>query len=392
MAGVALQAEGEVEGAPATDLPRVVFLGSPDCVCVVLKKMWEASKTGPAPFDLCAVVTQPPKFVSRKKSTVTKTPIHELAEEVGVRHIWTPATAKDEEFLSDLEGLAPDLCITAAYGQYLPKRFLRTPRLGTLNLHPSLLPRWRGASPVQRALVAGDTETGITILYTVTKMDAGPIAAQRSMTLEGTETSGQMLDHLFNWGSDLLVEEVLPKVFSGDMNMEAAQTQDEELVTLAPLIAKTDGMMWPHNETAQQMLNKMRGFDGWPGTTLPLAISGSAAPPQGFRVKVSEASVGKASELPEPADGGEERPLKELVFVKGRREQPDAVAVRSGADPEDVLLIRAFQLPGKKVVPARTFYKGYMVTQPARWIDPEEEADLAAESASAPKKKKRGRS
>lgn len=356
-------------------LPKVVFLGSPECVCVVLQALVDGAASAPVPFDLCAVVSQPPKRVRKKPAT--KTPVHELAEALGVEHVWTPGNAKYEPFLEALEDLAPDVCITAAYGQYLPKRFLRTPKLGTLNLHPSLLPRWRGASPVQRSLEAGDEETGITILYTVTKMDAGPLVVQEPMRLVGTETSGELLDTLFARGSELLMQDALPRVLRGEVDIDSAQPQDEGLVTKAPLIQKEEGYLWPHNETAAQMLNKVRAFTGWPGNALPIALSGSKAPLQGMRVLVSDAEVVPSAELPAgPAD--EERPGNELVWVSARDGREAAIAVRPACDPDHALLVRTLQIPGKKQVPPKDFYKGYMVTQPAHWMAPEEEATLAA--------------
>lgn len=308
------------------------------------------------------------------------------------REIWTPETAKSKEFLADLEALAPDVCITAAYGQYLPKRFLATPRLGTLNLHPSLLPRWRGASPVQRSLQSGDEETGITILYTVTKMDAGPIAVQRAIPLLGNETAGDLLLSLFNWGGQLLVDEVLPQVFSGALTQETAAKQDESQVTKAAMISTEEGKLFPHNESALTMRNKIRGFAVWPGTTLPVACSGSRESLQGYRAKVTGVEVASASEVLSAEELT--RPLQELVFVPAKGGKPDSVAVRSAVDTESVLLLTSFHLPGKKLVPAKTFYKGYMVTQPAHWMDPEEEAQLASTSSGgsqAKKKKVRGR-
>jgi len=165
--------------------------------------------------------------------------------------------------------------------------------------------------------------------------------------------------------------------------MESAEPQDENLVTLAPMIGKDEGLLWPHNETALQMRDKVRGFYGWPGTSLPLAITGSAKPPQAMRVKVSGARVVEATEL-HPND--QSRPLDELVFFEARDEQPEAVAVRPATDPKHALLLEKFQIPGKNIqVSAKNFYKGYMTKQPARWIPPDEEVAMAA---TAQKKKK----
>jgi len=361
--------------------PRVVFLGSPECVCSVLEKLAEAGGAEGA-FDLCGVVTQPPKNVTRKgKMSLEKTAIHRRAEELGIRQLWTPEKAKDEQFLSELEALAPDICITAAYGQYLPKRFLAAPRLGTLNLHPSLLPRWRGASPVQRALVAGDVETGITILYTVSKMDAGPIALQRTIPLLGNETSEHLLDYLFRWGADLLVNEVLPTVFPGEVSQEIASQQDEALVTHAGLIAKSEGMLWPHNETALQMRDKVRGFFGWPGTTLPVAMSGAEEDaPVGLRVKVSEAEVVRFADLQLGDLAGSDRPVEELLYVPEREGSFPAVGIRPATDPDHVLLLRSFLVPSMPATFAKAFHQKWMSAQPARWMGPEEEAERFADT------------
>jgi len=350
-----------------------VFLGSPECVLVVLRKLWEAASSKRS-FELVGVVTQSPKKVSKKgKLLLTQTAVHDLAEELGVPSIMAPESARDASFLDDLEALAPDLCITAAYGQYLPKRFLEMPKMGTLNLHPSLLPRWRGAAPVQRALEAGDEETGISILYTVAKMDAGPIALQRTMKLDGRETSEMLLDTLFTQGAELLVDEVFPRVFSGELTQDSAPEQDESFVTKAPLITKLEGQLWPHNETAKQMRDKIRAFSGWPTATLPIACTGSAAPPQGYRIKVYGADIMETAEL-----SAEElaRPVEELIYLKPEKA---AVAVRPAADAEHALLLESFHVPGKKApVPAKTFFKGYMSKQPAKWMTPDEEASMKA--------------
>jgi len=364
---------------------RVVFLGSPGCVCPVLRQLKEGEKDSAetAPYEVVAVVTQQPS-VQGKKKILTKTAVHELAEELEILPVMTPASARDEDFLTELEELNPDLCITAAYGQYLPKRFLRTPRLGTLNLHPSLLPRWRGASPVQRALVAGDDVTGMSILYTVTKMDAGPLVAQSNRRLVGNETSPLLLEELFTEGGETLVKDVLPDVLSGKVTQETATSQSEDGITAAPLIKKSEGKLWPHNETAVQMRNKVRGFTGWPGTTLPVACSGSEAPPQLFRIKVWDAEIMPASQLRKEDLN---KDASELIFVAATDEASPAIAIRPSCDEENVLLLRTWQIPGKKAEPAATFNKGYMTAQPARWLTPDEELELAAKPA--PKKKTR---
>lgn len=156
---------------------KVVFLGTPDIAASSLELLIEASRQGKGGgFDVVRAVSNPPARTGRKK-VLQPSPVQALAERESVP-VMTPATARDEEFLAELEGLEPDLCITAAYGQFLPRRFLDIPKYGTLNVHPSLLPLYRGASPVQRCLEAGDTKTGVTVAFTVLKMDAGPVVKQ----------------------------------------------------------------------------------------------------------------------------------------------------------------------------------------------------------------------
>lgn len=376
------------QAAPA----RLVFLGTPGCVCSVLERIHAACAAPGSGFQLSAVVTRPPQTVRRgKQSDIVKSDVHQLAESLGVERIWTPETAKDEGFLDDLEALAPDICITAAYGQYLPKRFLATPRLGTLNLHPSTLPRWRGASPVQRALQAGDLEMGMTILYTVSKMDAGPIAWQRTHPLTGNETSPEMLDFMFKWGAQTLVREVLPGVLAGDVTFDSARAQDEDQVTKASMIRKEEGKLWPHNETARVMLNKIRAFEGWPSTTLPLACAKKKdAPPEGYRAIVFGLDVAPAAEVLNPEDM--ERPIEELVFIPAQGDRPPTVAVRPAADPEEVLLLRTVQLPTLPKEQAEVFAKKYMTAQAARWMRPDEENEMVAAGPKKKKKRMRGRS
>ena len=171
---------------------RVVFLGTPDVAAKSLEMIVERSKAGKGTnssedpdydgFEVVAVVSQPPA-PSGRKMKLTPSPVQLMAESLGIP-LHAPAKAKDEDFLAMLEGLKPDLCITAAYGNFLPKRFLAIPKFGTLNIHPSLLPLYRGAAPVQRCLENGDTVTGITVAETVLKMDAGPVVRQEEYQLQ----------------------------------------------------------------------------------------------------------------------------------------------------------------------------------------------------------------
>mmetsp|Transcript_31244 Transcript_31244/g.99647 ORF Transcript_31244/g.99647 Transcript_31244/m.99647 type:complete len:180 (+) Transcript_31244:152-691(+) len=150
--------------------------------------------------------------------------------------ILTPAKARDEDFLAALEALAPDLCVTAAYGNVLPQRFLDIPAHGTLNIHPSLLPLYRGASPVQRAVESGAAETGVSVAYTVRAMDAGPVLAQRTVAVGENITAPALLGELFALGTQMLIDE-LPSVLSGGGGARAVP-QDAGGVTHAEKLSK----------------------------------------------------------------------------------------------------------------------------------------------------------
>lgn len=249
-----------VASASSRSKKRIVFLGTPQVAANTLQTLYNASQSSASDFAIKAVVTQPPAPVGRKK-ILTKSPVHQLAEELNIDPILTPSRARDSDFLRALEDLEPDLCITAAYGQFLPTRFLIAPRCGTLNIHPSLLPLFRGAAPVPRALQEGVSETGVCVLYTVLKMDAGPIIARRVYPLSGDEQAPELLQTLFHMGTEALLE-VLPSVWNDSAPLEP---QNDDFASHAPKISKEEGRL-TFTENARIVHNKVRAFAGWPGT------------------------------------------------------------------------------------------------------------------------------
>ena len=215
---------------------RVVFLGTPAVAARSLELLLGASaERGGGGFEVAAVVAQPPARSGRKMK-LTASPVQTLAEARGIE-LLTPASAKEEAFLARLDELQPDLCITAAYGCFLPQRFLDLPKFGTLNIHPSLLPLYRGAAPVQRCLEAGDPLTGVTVAFTVLAMDAGPVLRQVERPLGGDEMADELLLELFEAGSEQLLD-ALPSVWDGSCEAALAP-QDGERATKA---AKVDAL------------------------------------------------------------------------------------------------------------------------------------------------------
>ena len=170
---------------------RVVFLGTPACAARSLELLIAAANEGRSDFELIAVVSTPPVKQGRKMR-LTNSPVQDMAEAAELP-VLTPPNAKDETFLAALAELQPDLCITAAYGCFLPQRFLDMPKFGTLNIHPSLLPLYRGAAPLQRCLEAGDELGGVTVAFTVLKMDAGPVLRQQTRSMAGDEHFPELL-------------------------------------------------------------------------------------------------------------------------------------------------------------------------------------------------------
>ena len=273
--------------APSEGKKRVVFLGSPGVAALTLGRLLDAD----GDFDVVAAVSQPPAPKGRKR-ILQPCEVQALADERGLRCL-TPAKARDPEFLDELASLKPDVCVTAAYGQFLPKSFLSIPLLGTLNIHPSLLPRWRGAAPVQRSLENGDEKVGVTVLQTVLKMDAGPIAAQSvPRAVKEGDTAATLLDELFNEGCDLLIDDVLPSLFDGSLEM---REQNDSDVTEAPKLTKDEGFLDVNGvspdarSVAEACRDKVRAFAPWPGTFLNVK-AGDAA----YRLKVLEARIGDA--------------------------------------------------------------------------------------------------
>ncbi|KAG2431327.1 hypothetical protein HYH02_013455 [Chlamydomonas schloesseri] len=258
---------------------RVVFLGTPDVAAGVLRQLLSASQQAGAQFEVSMVVSQPGKPRGRGNRAVAQpSPVEALARDSGLlapEAILCPARAKEESFLAALAELQPDLCVTAAYGNMLPQRFLDTPRLGTLNVHPSLLPLYRGAAPVQRALEDGVKETGVSVAYTVLACDAGPVLAQQRVAVDPDIQAPELLTQLFGLGTQLLLDR-LPDVWAG-RGQELAVAQDESKVLHAAKLGREESMLDFGRGTAEVIHNRVRGFAGWPGTSARFEVTDEAS-------------------------------------------------------------------------------------------------------------------
>ncbi|KAG6720458.1 hypothetical protein I3842_03G063100 [Carya illinoinensis] len=241
--------------SPPLKKKPVVFLGSPQVSATVLDALLSASAAADSLFEVAAIVTQPPSRRNRgKKVMPSPLALYALDRGFSSELIFTPERAGEDIFLSNLKALEPELCITAAYGNILPSKFLNIPPLGTVNIHPSLLPLYRGAAPVQRALQDGVKETGVSLAFTVRALDAGPIISCGRLEIDNQIKAPDLLELLFSEGSKLLIHE-LPSILDGSARLKA-QPQDDSKATLAPKITPEESWL-SFDEEAPVLHNKV---------------------------------------------------------------------------------------------------------------------------------------
>jgi len=227
---------------------KVVFMGTPDFAVPVLERLINLG-------EVVLVVTQPDKEVGRKK-VITKSPVKELAEEHNIE-VFQPTKIRED--YQKIEELKPDLIVTCAYGQILPPELLDVPKYGAINVHASLLPKYRGAAPIQWALLNGDDETGITLMYMDAAMDTGDMIAKKSCQILKSDNVGSLHDKLSKLGA-LLVEENWELIFSGEV-VRIKQNDDE--ASYAPMIKRSDERL-DFNQNGECLLNQIRALNPWP--------------------------------------------------------------------------------------------------------------------------------
>jgi len=231
---------------------RILFMGSPKLAIPSLKV---ARETG----HVVGVVTQPPKISGRGRK-LTPSPVSLEAEKAGIE-VLTPDTLRTSDVEKILELLEPDIAVVVAYGKILPSNILSLPKLGSVNIHASILPELRGAAPIQWAIARGYEETGVTLMQMDEGMDTGPILLQKTTPINAQETAGEMGVRLAEMGADLL-REGLPLLERGELS---PIDQDHSKATYAPLLTKADGLIdW--SITSGEIANRVLGFAPWPGT------------------------------------------------------------------------------------------------------------------------------
>ena len=256
---------------------RVVFMGTPDIAATCLKKILADG------FQVVGVYTQPDRPKGRGMKLVAS-PVKLVAQEAGIP-VFQPENFREEETVQQLRDLQPDVCAVVAYGRILPQKVLDVPTLGCINIHASVLPKYRGSAPYQWAVLDGLTETGVTAMYLVREMDAGDIIDVSKTPIGENETAGELLDRLAVLGAELL-SKTLGRLASGQQISRTPQ--DESQVSFAPMLDKA---MCPidWNKTAQQIHNQVRGLHPWPVATMEL---------NGTQFKVHETRVVEGQVVP----------------------------------------------------------------------------------------------
>jgi methionyl-tRNA formyltransferase len=231
---------------------RIVFMGSPDFAVPALEEL-------AAHYRLVGVVTQPDRPAGRG-GTLKPPAVKTAALRLGFPVI-QPEKLRDPVAMTQLQAWAPDLIVVAAFGRILRPDVLDLPKWGCINIHGSLLPRGRGAAPIQAAILAGDQETGITIMKMDAGVDTGPMLSQRAIPISPEDTAGTLFEKLAPLGAELLLE-TLPRYLSGELQ---PQPQPAEGVTFAPLLKKEDGLL-DFTQPAITLVRRVRAFNPWPGT------------------------------------------------------------------------------------------------------------------------------
>lgn len=292
---------------------KIVFMGTPDFAVKALEAL-------AAKHEVVCVYTRAPQEAGRGKK-LTKSPVHEFAEAHGIM-VRTPKTLRNEEAQAELKALDADISIVAAYGLILPQAVIEAFPMGCINIHGSLLPRWRGAAPIQRAIEAGDKESGITIMKVVEKLDAGDMLLKGSVPITDDTTGETLHDDMADFGAKLIMA-----VLDDWPNLKS-EPQDEALVTYAAKIDKAESRL-DFSQSAEVLERKIRAFNPYPAVFFEYG---------GERYKILRATVVDAGGKPGEILSGDER----LVIACG----------------DKALEIKEIQRQGKKKMPIEELLRG----------------------------------
>lgn len=298
-------------------MARIVFMGTPDFAAPVLKKLIETQ-------NVVGVVTQPDRPAGRGRR-MQPPPVKEIAEVAGIP-IYQPHSLRSDEAADPIRAWAPEMIVVAAFGQILRPHVLELPTKGCLNVHASLLPRWRGASPIHYAILSGDSETGISLMQMDEGLDTGPVYVQEAIPIRPDETAESLHDRLAQLGAEM-IGRYLDRIVSGELT---AVPQDDSASTYAPMIKKAEGRIdW--QRPAAEIDRLVRAMTPWPGAFTIW---------QGKHLKILSARPQGGKVAGEPG----------LVVAEG-----EGAAVQTG---EGRLVLEAVQLAGKTATAMDDFLRG----------------------------------
>lgn len=303
---------------------KVLFMGTPDFAVPVLEALVEK-------HNVTAVISQPDKPKGRGKK-MKPTPVKEAAEKYGIP-VYQPEKIKDEKFVELLKGIDADIFVVVAYGQILSQEILDIPKYGCINVHGSLLPKYRGAAPIQWSVINGEKETGVTIMYMVKALDSGDMILKRKMEITDDDTYETLHDRMAYVGADALIE-AIELIEKGDVN---AEKQEDSLATTAPMIKKDMGKIhWSRN--SEEIRNKIRGFNPVPGAYTEY---------EGEILKIFKADI---------VEGYEKGEAGEILSVDKKK----GFIVKTG---NGALLIREVQAKGGKKMNCADYLRGHSVEE-----------------------------
>ncbi|MCI5586761.1 MAG: methionyl-tRNA formyltransferase [Lachnospiraceae bacterium] len=307
---------------------RIVFMGTPDFAVSTLKSLIDSR------HEVIAVVTQPDKPKGRG-GKMQFTPVKEAALEAGIE-VYQPQKAKDEEFVKFIRKLAPDVMVVVAYGQILTKEMLDIPKYGCINVHASLLPKLRGAAPIQWSVIDGDEESGVTIQQMDEGIDTGDILLVKKYKLDKKETGGSLFEKLASFGGPMILE-VLDMAEEGRLN-PVKQGEDS---TYAKMLSKSTGKI-DFSKDAVSIERLIRGLNPWPSAFAFI---------HGKMLKIWEADV-LSEEEAEAAGMSDDTAEPGTITAIGK----DKIVVKTG---KDYLVVTSLQLEGKKRMDTGAFLRGY---------------------------------
>ncbi len=315
---------------------RIVYMGTPQFAVPALEALMKGAAPGivfPEGYEVVTVITRVDKPVGRGRAIIFS-PVKQMALHAGIQ-IWQPGSLKRDANIKALAALHADLYIVAAFGQILPQPVLDQPRFGTLNIHASLLPKYRGVSPIAEAILQGDDQAGVTIMLLDAGIDTGPMLLKRSIPISNEDTTGSLTTKLAHLGAEALIE-AMPLWIQGKL---APQTQDDSLASYTHMLRKEDGAInW--DIPAMTLARQVRAYTPWPGAYTY------------WRGKLLKIISAHAHEQPSGETG---------------QTQPGTVSIRTEqgqkmltiASDSGMLVVERLQLEGKKALSADEFLRGY---------------------------------